>query len=84
MCMAVQVSAYSHDRASTSRSGVTGLLQDVFTCEAPMTPAEVAHLVKAEEVQRCFKSTSSTYRLPKKHHDGDTYQQIEDQSRQSL
>lgn len=51
--------AYSYDGASTSRSGVTGLLQDVFTRETPMAPAEVTHLVKAEEIQRYLRYTSS-------------------------
>lgn len=58
--MAAYWLAYSYDRASTSCSGMTGLLQDVFTCETPMTPAEVAHLVKAEEIQCCLRYISST------------------------
>lgn len=77
--------AYSYDGASTSRSGVTGLLQDVFTRKPPMAPAEVAHLVKAEEIQRYLRYTSSTkplrLRLIKW---GGYYQPIEGSSRQNL
>ena len=43
----------SHNWTSASSGRVTRLLQDVFTGEAPMSPAEITNLVQCEKIECC-------------------------------
>lgn len=42
---------YINDRASAGGSGMLGVFQDVFLAETPVTPAEIADLVDALEIE---------------------------------
>lgn len=42
---------YINDRTAAGGSGMSGVFQDVFLAETPVTPAEIADFVDAVEVK---------------------------------